>query len=241
MVTIKQNLKLLGGGVPPMIRVTQGDTAVSLLFTLYSGSSIFAKPSGATAVIEATKPDCKAIKESVTYNDDGTVQLTLTEQMTIVAGEVYCKVGIVETDGKVSTAAFILGVEPSGVKDSATISSSEVPDVRKLINAADEVKTYTKAAATSASAAATSASNAKSSASTASTKASAAATSANNAATSENKAASSQKAAATSATNAATSEKNAAGYLKTIQTCLSGTTSVSFDESTGDIKITVEA
>lgn len=239
MITIRQNLKLLGGGVPPVIRVTQGDTAVTLLLTLYSGNSPFAKPSGAEALIECTKPDSKAVKADAVYNEDGTVSITLTEQMTCVTGEVYCKVGIRETDGKVSTAALILNVEPSGVTDGAVISESDVPDIRKAIEAADSAKQYVAEAVESAANAKTSESKAKTYASNASKSASSAKTSASNAKTSETNAASSNTAAATSASNAKTSETNAKGYLDKMTSYIAAGSTITFDEEKGDIIVTI--
>lgn len=138
MVTIENNITIPSvGTVPPSIRLTQYDTAVTLVFHIYNGSVPFEKPSGASAYISMTKPDEKAVHVPATYNDDGTVQFQLTQQMTAVHGEVYCKLVIVETNGQVSTTAFYLIVAEAGVKDDAVISQSEVSDVEKIVQAAE--------------------------------------------------------------------------------------------------------
>ena len=138
MVTIENNITIPSvGTVPPSIRLTQYDTAVTLVFHIYNGSVPFGKPSGASAYISMTKPDEKAVHVPATYNDDGTVQFQLTQQMTAVHGEVYCKLVIVETNGQVSTTAFYLIVAEAGVKDDAVISQSEVSDVEKIVQAAE--------------------------------------------------------------------------------------------------------
>lgn len=138
MVTIENNITIPSvGTVPPSIRLTQYDTAVTLVFHIYNGSVPFAKPSGASAYISMTKPDEKAVHVPATYNDDGTVQFQLTQQMTAVHGEVYCKLVIVETNGQVSTTAFYLIVAEAGVKDDAVISQSDVSDIATIVLAAE--------------------------------------------------------------------------------------------------------
>lgn len=146
MVTIKQNLNLPAAGtVPPSIRVTQYDTAIKLIFTLYNGSAIYAKPTDGKAYIEMTKADNKIIHYECTYNDDGTVEIQTTQQMTAAAGEAYCKLIVTDADGQVSTTYFYLIVQEAGAKDDGVISDSDVPDAEKVIEAAEfATRAYTE-------------------------------------------------------------------------------------------------
>lgn len=138
MIKIKQNIHIPEtGGVPPRIRLTQFDTAVTIVFTVYNGTIVFAKPSDGTVRISMTKPDKKAISTSAVYNDDGTIELQITQQMTAVVGEAYCKLSVIESDGQVSTASFILDIAAAGVKDDAVISESAISDVEKVLEAAE--------------------------------------------------------------------------------------------------------
>jgi hypothetical protein len=138
MIKIKQNIHIPEtGGVPPRIRLTQYDTAVTIVFTVYNGTAVFAKPSDGTVRISMTKPDKKAISTSAVYNDDGTIELQITQQMTAVVGEAYCKLSVIESDGQVSTASFILDIAAAGVKDDAVISESVISDVEKVLEAAE--------------------------------------------------------------------------------------------------------
>jgi hypothetical protein len=146
MVTIKQNLNLPAAGtVPPSIRVTQYDTALKLIFTLYNGSAVYAKPTDGKAYIEMTKADNKIIHYECTYNDDGTVEIQTTQQMTAAAGNAYCKLIITDADGQVSTTYFYLIVQEAGAKDDGVISDSDVPDAEKVIEAAEfATRAYTE-------------------------------------------------------------------------------------------------
>ena len=138
MIKIKQNIHLPEtGGVPPRIRLTQFDTAVTIVFTVYNGAAVFAKPSEGTVRISMTKPDKKAVSTSAVYNDDGTIELQITQQMTAVAGEAYCKLSVIESDGQVSTGSFILDISAAGVKDDAVISESDISDVEKVLETAE--------------------------------------------------------------------------------------------------------
>lgn len=138
MVIIEQDINLPAvGTVPPSIRLTQYDTAIKLVFSLYNGSSKFEKPEGGRAYISMTKADNKIVHVETTYNDDGTVEFQLTQQMTAAPGEAYCKLVVTGADGQVSTTSFILIVAEAGAKDGGVISESEISDVEKIVEAAE--------------------------------------------------------------------------------------------------------
>lgn len=146
MVTIKQDLNLPATGtVPPSIRVTQYDTAIKLIFTLYNGSAVYSKPDGGKAFISMTKSDNKIVHYECTFNDDGTVETQITQQMTAAAGEAYCKLVVTDSNGQVSSTSFNLIVQEAGAKDGGVISESDISDVEKVIESAEFAATaYTK-------------------------------------------------------------------------------------------------
>lgn len=139
MITLDQKLQMLGGGVPPIIKVTQYDTSVKIVFQLYIGGEAVSKSTGDKAYIEMTKPDNKAIENEVTFNEDGTVEIQLTEQMTAVQGDTYCKIFIKDSTGRVSSTAFILQVEAAGIQDGAIMSESDLPEVRAILDTAEQI------------------------------------------------------------------------------------------------------
>lgn len=146
MVTIKQDLNLPATGtVPPSIRVTQYDTAIKLIFTLYNGSAVYTKPDGGKAFISMTKSDNKIVHYECTFNDDGTVETQITQQMTAAAGEAYCKLVVTDSNGQVSSTSFNLIVQEAGAKDGGVISESDISDVEKVIESAEfAAKAYTE-------------------------------------------------------------------------------------------------
>ena len=193
----KARLNLIPGGVPPVIHVSQYDTAEKVSFELWEGMKKFQKPSGASAKIEMTKPDKKGIRKDCTYAADGTIEVDLETQMTCVAGAVRSKIVIYDATGQIGTAAFILSVDPAGLADGTVVSESDLPDLREIYEQASKVEEKAKEAASSAEAAQSSAS--------------AAAGSAKAAGESEEAAEGSAGNAADSAAAAKKSENNAAG------------------------------
>lgn len=139
-----------------VVHVSQFDTsAVKIVFELYSGTSVFAKPSGASAKVRMTKPDAKAIDNDVTYNSDGTVEFTLKEQMTAIPGVTRGKITILDSSGgQLGTAAFLMDVDPAGISDGAVVSESDLPELKQIYDKADAVEKKANEAAKSASAAA---------------------------------------------------------------------------------------
>lgn len=135
-----------------VIHVSQYDSsAIKLIFELYSGNSLFQKPAGASAKVRMTKPDRKAIDNDVTYNNDGTVEFLLSEQMTAVSGITRGKITILDSSGgQLGTAAFLMDVDPSGISDNAVVSESDLPDIKEIYNKATTIEQNAAAAATSA-------------------------------------------------------------------------------------------
>lgn len=160
----KEKLNLIPGGVPPVIHVSQYDTAEAVSFELWEGTKKFQKPSGATAKIEMTKPDKKGIRKDCTYAADGTIEIGLETQMTCVAGNIRSKIVIYDATGQIGTAAFILSVDPAGLADGAVVSESDLPDLREIYEQATAVEEKAKEAASFAEAAQNSASAADGSA-----------------------------------------------------------------------------
>ena len=216
--------------VPTVIHVSQyDDEACKIIFTLYNGGTAFAKPKGATAKVQITKPDKKAIESTCTYEEDGTVSVILTEQMTAKNGLARGKIVIMDSNGgQVGTAAFILDVDPAGIADDAIVSESDLPDLKEIMSSVDAVAQQVAAAevsAKNAAASAVEASEAKEAASASAVEAgksaqgasesqTAAAASEKNAKASETNAKNSADAASQSAKAAGTSETNATASAK---------------------------
>lgn len=197
----KTKLNLTPGGVPPVVHVSQYDTAEKISFELWEGTKKFQKPSGALAKIEMTKPDRKGIRKDCIYAEDGTIEINLETQMTCVSGSARSKIVIYDATGQIGTAAFILSVDPAGLADDAVVSESDLQDLREIYEQAITVGEKAKEAANAAE-------DARSSASAADGSAKAAGKS-------ETAAAESKKNAAESSLAAEKSKDDAAGSAQT--------------------------
>ncbi len=210
-MTENHTLQLIPGGVPLVLHLSQYDTDREYIFTLYYGSSAYAKQSGASAVIEATKPDGTVVVDSITYNSDGTLQLTVKESMTQVAGDVRSKIIIQDSSGnRLASANVVFAVDRAGIDTYARVSESDLEvlhDAEKKLISLDEKVT---AAANSAAAAGASETNARNSQEAAGKSAETASGAATAAGDSSRKAVSAAE-TAVSAASAASKSQEAAG------------------------------
>lgn len=123
-----------------VVHVSQYDnTTISIKFEIYNGAETFAKPSGASAKVQITKRDKKAVDANCRYNEDGTIEFALSEQMTAVSGCQRGKIVILDSaGGQIGTAAFLLNVDAAGISDNAVLSDSDISDLQKALDKAVE-------------------------------------------------------------------------------------------------------
>lgn len=140
MIVQQIDLNLIPGSVPPWINVTQYDYASrTLRFNIYNGTSRFTLTSGITALIEGTKPDGHGFSYSATVNvSNNYVQASLTQQMTIVAGNVRCNIVLLSGNERIGTLAFILNVQRAGLNNDTDTSGSELPTIIDLARSNQE-------------------------------------------------------------------------------------------------------
>lgn len=260
------NLQLIPGGVPLVIHASQYDSAREYTFTPLYGSAPYSYQSGAKVYVEATKPDRTVVQEVATYNTDGTVFYKPSEVLFQAAGDVRAKVTFVDkSEHTLASATITIAVDLSGITTYAQISQSDmslIHAVGQKISTIDDSVTESQTQATRSKSWAVGPSGTGTDGTDSNnswywSKQSAA--SATAAKTSETNAASSASAAKTSETNAkswavgpsgtgtAGIDTNNAKYwaeqAKTAVTGvvtlndLSGAVTISFDESTGDIKM----
>ena len=242
MLTVrKSKLSITPGMIPPVVHVSQYDSeALAIAFELYEDGALFPKPSGATAKIEMTKPDRKAISGDCTYAANGTVSFVLTEQMTAKEGITRGKIIILDSaGGQIGTAAFLMEVDAAGITDGAAESESDLPELRKIMKAVNETAQKAEDAAASAKAAASSAKNAAASEDNAGKSKTAASDSADAAKKSAETAVSKAKEASDSASSALQAKKDTE-QLKT-DAGASATAAGKSEEKAGEYKTAAEA
>jgi hypothetical protein len=129
---------MIPGGVPVRVPVSQYDGGTrQLLFSLWHGNQSFIVPSGATVTCDGTKPDGKGFSVGAEYSGF-TVSVTLTEQMAAVSGDTSCQITVVDDDGILGSANFVLAVERGALGDDTVLSDSEYAMAQTLVQEATE-------------------------------------------------------------------------------------------------------
>ena len=129
MITQHIDLNMIPDSEPVIVRVNQYDTGVGRIVAhLYNGDVSYSPASGATAIIQGTKPD----KHGFQYNavlSGNTATADLKQQMTACAGDVRTQIVVTESNGKTGTFVFILKVQESALQDDTDISDTEIPAI----------------------------------------------------------------------------------------------------------------
>lgn len=138
------HVNIVPGGMPIVLHISQYDVGLrQYVFTLYSTQGTWTDVSGASATLEATKPDNHAIVHNCTYNNDGTITYTVQEQLAAVVGRVWSKLVIRDTsENVVASAAIIWIVDPAGVTDSAIVSDSDISALQEFLAEFGTINAY---------------------------------------------------------------------------------------------------
>lgn len=125
-ITITKDLNVVSVGVPPVIHLSQYDSDFTLVFNLYASNGAFTVPTDTTAEIRGTK------KDGYGYSANATIDITNKrvtvaghEQMTACAGQNPFELVLKKNNKVLSTANFILDVEPAAL-DADTITDQSV-------------------------------------------------------------------------------------------------------------------
>ena len=129
MITQRAKLNLIPGGSLPRINATQYDYGSRVLeFEIYNGSQRFTLANGMTARIQGYKPDKNAFDYAATVStSNNIITANLTQQMTVVYGEVICEIVIEKSGERIGTLNFVLDVQEASLNDEHIRSDSELP------------------------------------------------------------------------------------------------------------------
>lgn len=123
--------------LPIIINVSQyDDIGRTLVFNLFSSSGKWTAPTSAAVTFEGGKPDGKFFSYNCTYSN-GTVTVTIQQQMTAVAGKVRCKIKVKSGDKVVESAPIIMIVDAAAVPDGSDMSKSDINDA--IANATQKI------------------------------------------------------------------------------------------------------
>lgn len=135
MITQKHDLDVTPSGVLPVVNASQYDVGRIIKFYLYNESEVYNIPVGTSVLVNGIKPNGDAFSYSATYTDN-VVTVTLTDQMTVIDGEVKCELRFADALGNdIGTTNFILLVERAPFDASIPISETEIPAIIELARA----------------------------------------------------------------------------------------------------------
>lgn len=137
MITQSINLNLVPGGVLPRINISQYDKGSRTFnFHLFNESLEFEIPEGCSITIQGTKKDKTGFQYPCTY-EGAWVFVDVTEQMSVLAGEVQAELVITDTNlNTLGTCNFVIDVEAAALAQDTVISETDIPLMYRAIEAA---------------------------------------------------------------------------------------------------------
>lgn len=138
MITHSYKLDMCPGGVPLAINLSQYDSDVQLVFELFASRGSFVIESGTTVAIRGTKPDGNGIDLDAAISDN-VVTVSVTQQMTAVAGTSYYELTLYKGEKELNTANFRLIIERAALDKDTLISGSEIRELVDIIDRTDEI------------------------------------------------------------------------------------------------------
>lgn len=139
MIAYELDLNLRPSGVLPRLNVSQYDHGQTITCVLWDGNTPFTMPNGSAASVAGTKPDGTGFTYSCTY-EAGQPVVTLTEQMSAVAGEVMCELVIIKSGERQGTINFVIDVEPAALRSDVPISETDIPIIEQIPEIQAEVE-----------------------------------------------------------------------------------------------------
>lgn len=134
---VEFSLDLIPGGIPPVVHCSQGDIDRLFVITTTRNGRGF-DLSSCDVTIRGKKPDKTVFEYTPTFDDNGSVVVSTTEQMTIIPGPVECELVFTSGTTVVATANFIMIVEESPWNPDA-LSESDVYTLTQMVeDAMDE-------------------------------------------------------------------------------------------------------
>ena len=122
------DLQYTPGGSYPVVHVSQMDVGKPFEVRIFDGTAPYNIPAGVTVSIDGRKPDKKVFSYTDVVSVSGNVvTVTTKRQMTILAGEVMCKLRFKQGNTDIGTLTFIMSVDPSPVNEEADTSETDIP------------------------------------------------------------------------------------------------------------------
>lgn len=139
MIQHRRSLDMYPGPhAPVIIHLSQYDSDFSLLFDLYSSVGTFTVETGTTVTIRGTKVDGTGYSMNASLSNN-TVTVTGDQQITAVSGKQIFELTLWKSDKELSTANFIIDVEPAALDRNTIQSESKIMELLDVTDQADEI------------------------------------------------------------------------------------------------------
>lgn len=136
MITHARKIDMYPASVPVVVHLSQYDDDFTLEFTMFSSVGEFTVETGTTAKIRGTKKDGKGYSANATINTtQKKVTVTGNQQMTAIAGRNVYELVLTRNNKVLSTANFILDVEPAAMDANTVESESVIQEIGETVNA----------------------------------------------------------------------------------------------------------
>lgn len=133
MIEQKYKLDLTPQGMVTVVHVSQYDAGSrTLTFELQKDGTPYTPPSRLTAYMSGKKPDNTVFYYEMTTSGNR-CSIVIKNQMTLVAGEVNCKIILSASGEQIGTAKFVMMVEATPTSG-GSISESDIPIFERILN-----------------------------------------------------------------------------------------------------------
>lgn len=137
-VVYNSKLNVAPGNYPEVITVNQYDTDFSIVFNAFTTNGDLVLESGTTVAIRGTKSDGNGYSAEATLNGYN-VTVSGDEQLTAVAGDGIFEIVFTKNGKNLSSANFILHVEPAALDKDTIVSQSKIRELVNVIDRTDEL------------------------------------------------------------------------------------------------------
>ena len=136
MITHARKIDMYPASVPVVVHLSQYDDDFTLEFTMFSSVGEFTVETGTTAKIRGTKKDGNGYSANAAINTtQKKVTVTGNQQMTAIAGRNVYELVLTRNNKVLSTANFILDVEPAAMDANTVESESVIQEIGESVNA----------------------------------------------------------------------------------------------------------
>lgn len=153
----------------PKVYASQYDKGLrTVTVTITDRYGSFSIPDGATVTVRGTKPDKTGYEYACTITGKDSVVFTITDQMTVLAGQHAAEIRITDGDGNIiGTGNFWFVIESSPLSTDTAISETQIPLIEQAAQNSETLKSAAETATNAANTAQAAANSASASARTA--------------------------------------------------------------------------